>query len=67
MSNSQEGFEKRVDDKLSNIVNGHGGDGLVVGLDDLRGLLYSKCFYDSMMVKKKSPVSSVLSELSGKT
>lgn len=39
MSNSQEGFEKRVDDKLSNIVNGHGGDGLVVGLDDLRGLL----------------------------
>lgn len=67
MSNSQEGFEKRVDDKLSNIVNGHGGDGLVVGLDDLRGLLHSKCFYDSMMVKKKSPVSSVLSELSGKT
>lgn len=56
MSNSQEGFKKRVDDKLSNIVNGHGVDGLMVGLHDLRGLLHPKCFYDSMMVKKISSI-----------
>ena len=29
---------KRVDVALRDMVNGHGGDGLMVGLDDLSGL-----------------------------
>jgi len=29
-----------IDVVLRDVVNGHGGDGLMVGLDDLRGLFY---------------------------
>jgi len=32
-----EEFKKYVDVALRNVVSGHGGDGLVVGLDDLSG------------------------------
>jgi len=35
---SLEVFESRVDVALKDMVSGHGGDRLVVGLDDLRGL-----------------------------
>jgi len=31
-------FKKHVDMSLRDMVNGHGGDGLAVGLDDLSGL-----------------------------
>jgi len=31
-------FEKRGDVALRDTVSGHGGDGLIVGLDDLSGL-----------------------------
>jgi len=37
-SPSLEVFKKRVDVALQDMVNRHGGDGLMVGLDDLRGL-----------------------------
>ena len=36
-SPSLEVFQSRVDVALGNMVSGHGGDGLVVGLDDHRG------------------------------
>ena len=35
---SLEVFEKRADVALRDMVSGHGGDGLMVGLGDLRGL-----------------------------
>ena len=35
-STSLEVFRSHVDVTLRDIVNGHGGDGLMVGLDDLR-------------------------------
>ena len=35
---SLEVFKKRGDVTLTVVVSGHGGDGLTVGLDDLRGL-----------------------------
>ena len=35
---SLEVLEGLVDVALRNMVSGHGGDGLVAGLDDLRGL-----------------------------
>ena len=35
---SLEVFEKRADVALRDMVSGHGGDGLAVGLDDLRCL-----------------------------
>ena len=38
---SLEMFKKRVDVALRDVVNGHGGDGLTVGLDDLRYLFQS--------------------------
>jgi len=31
-------FMKRADVALRDVVSGHGGDGLMVGLDDLSGL-----------------------------
>ena len=37
-SSSLEVFKKRGDVALRDVVNGHGGDGLMVGLDDLSGL-----------------------------
>jgi len=39
-SPSLEGFRSRVDVALRDVVSGHGGDGLAVGLDDLRGLFH---------------------------
>ena len=38
MSLSLEVFKKCVDVALRDMVSKHGGDGLMVGLDDLRGL-----------------------------
>ena len=38
MSLSLEVFKKCVDVALRDMVSEHGGDGLMVGLDDLRGL-----------------------------
>ena len=35
----QEAFKKCADLALKDVVSGHGGDGLTVGLDDLQGLL----------------------------
>ena len=35
-------FKKRVDVALRDMVSGHGGDGLRVGLDDLRCLFQTK-------------------------
>ena len=35
---SLEMFKKCGDVALRDVINGHGGDGLVVGLDNLRGL-----------------------------
>ena len=35
---SLEVFKNRVDVALGDVLSGHGGDGLMVGLDDLRGL-----------------------------
>ena len=37
-SPSLEVFKNRVDVALRDVVSGHGGGGLTVGLDDLRGL-----------------------------
>ena len=37
-SPSLEVFKNHVDMALRDVVSGHGGGGLVVGLDDLRGL-----------------------------
>ena len=37
-SPSLEMFKNRVDVALRDVVSGHGGGGLVVGLDDLSGL-----------------------------
>jgi len=37
-SPSLEVFKRCVDVAFGNVVSGHGGDGLMVGLDDLRGL-----------------------------
>ena len=37
-SPSLEVFKNRVDVALRDVVSGHGGGGLVVGLDNLRGL-----------------------------
>ena len=37
-SSPLEMFKKRVDVALRDMVSGYGGDGLVVGLGDLRGL-----------------------------
>ena len=36
---SLEVFQERADVALRAVVSGHGGDGPVVGLDDLTGLL----------------------------
>ena len=35
---SLEVFKKRADVAMSDMVSGHGGDGLTAGVDDLRGL-----------------------------
>ena len=35
---SLEVFNKCVDVALRDVVSGHGGDGLMVGVDDLKGL-----------------------------
>jgi len=40
-SPSLEVFENHRDVTLRDMVSGHGGDGLVVGLDGLRGLFQS--------------------------
>ena len=37
-SPSLEAFKNRVDVALRDVVSGHGGDRLMVGLGDLRGL-----------------------------
>mgnify|MGYP001855407150 CR=1 FL=1 len=37
-SPSLEVFQSCVDMALRDMISGHGGDGLMVGLDDLRGL-----------------------------
>mgnify|MGYP001856881985 CR=1 FL=1 len=47
-SPSLEVFKKRVDVALRDVVNGHGEDGLVVGLGDLRGLFQHYRFCDSV-------------------
>ena len=36
-----EAFEKRVDVAVRDMVSGHGGDGLALGLDGLEGLFQS--------------------------
>ena len=41
-SPSLEVFKNHVDMALRDVVSGHGGGGLVVGLDDLRGLFQYK-------------------------
>jgi len=46
-SPSLEVFQNRVDVALRNVVSGHGGDGLAVGLDDLRGF---SNLYGSMII-----------------
>jgi len=46
-SPSLEVFQNRVDVALRNVVSVHGGDGLAVGLDDLRGF---SNLYDSMII-----------------
>ena len=38
---SMEVFKNRGDVALRDVVSGHGGDGLVVGLDELRGFFQS--------------------------
>ena len=40
-------FKNRVDVALRDMVSGHGGDGLMLGLDDLSGLCN---FHDSMIL-----------------
>ena len=42
-------FKNRVDVALRDVVSGHGGDGLMVGLGDLRGLFQPQWFCDSMI------------------
>jgi len=37
---SLELFKKSVDVALRNTVSGHGGDGLMIGLDDLRSFFH---------------------------
>jgi len=49
-STSLEVFRSHVDVTLRDIVNGHGGDGLMVGLDDLRSFFQLWWFYDSMIL-----------------
>ena len=44
---SLELFVNGVDVALRDAVSGHGGDGLVVGLGDLRGLFQSLSFCNS--------------------
>ena len=39
---SLEAFKNRVDVAPRDVVRGHGGEGLVVGLDDLSGLFQPK-------------------------
>jgi len=41
-------FKKRVDVTLSDVASGHGGDGLMVGLDKLSGGPMILCFCDSI-------------------
>ena len=41
-SPSLEVFNSRVDLALGDMVSGHGGDGLMVGVGDLRGLFQPK-------------------------
>jgi len=43
-SSSLEVFRNHVGVTLRDIVSGHGGDGLRVGIDDLRGLFQPYCF-----------------------
>ena len=45
---SLEAFKKCVDVALRDVVSEHGGDGPMVGLDDLNGLFQSQWFYDSV-------------------
>lgn len=39
-----------VDVALRHVLRGHGGDGLMVGLDDLRGLLFIYLFILTLMI-----------------
>ena len=52
-SPSLEVFKSRVDVALRDVGSGHGGGGLVVGPDGLRGLFQLKGFCES--VKKRAP------------
>jgi len=44
-------FKNHIDVALRDVVSGHGGDGLIIGLDGLRGL---GNLNDSMIWKSKS-------------
>ena len=43
-SPSLEVFKNCVDMALRDVVSGHGGDGLVIGLDDLSGLFLPQSY-----------------------
>lgn len=43
---SLEGFKRRGDVALLDMVTGRGGDGLTVGLEVVSGLFQPACFYD---------------------
>ena len=47
VSLSLEVFKNRVDVALRDVVSGHGGDGLLVRLSDLRDLFQPLGFYES--------------------
>ena len=47
---SREVFKNRVDVALRDVVSGHGGGGLLVGLGDLRSLFQPYQFYDSINI-----------------
>jgi len=52
-------FKNHMDVALRDMVSGHGGYGLMVGLDELRGFptLMILCFYDSMILLMKQHFS----------
>lgn len=49
-------FKKCVNVTLRDVLNGHGGDGLMVELDNLSGLSQPMSFYDSLCIAILSPL-----------